>query len=233
VAFLAHKYPDRTFDPEKATVVSWILPQTEATKRDHRAEKFFPSERWARTRIFGEEVNVALRKHLEAFFDARGIAASAPQISPLWEFKLSEKYGYASVWSERHAAHAAGLGTFGLSDGLITPAGKAHRAGSIVIDLPLKSSKRHYDNHTAYCLFHRKGTCGKCMERRPIGAITGKGHDKTLCSRYVDMTVEYVPRHYHFDGYGCGLCQTGIPCESAIPKGLRPRGLKGAGEVSS
>ena len=224
VAFLSHKYPGKTFDPEKATVVSWILPQTEATKRDHRAEKFFPSERWARSRIFGDEGNVALRKHMEAFFDAQGIAAAAPQISPLWEFKRSERYGYASVWSERHAAYAAGLGTFGLSDGLITRAGKAHRVGSVVIDLYLKPSKRLYENPNAYCLFHMKGTCGKCMERCPIGAITEKGHDKSLCLKYVNMTYQYVPRHYHFDGYGCGFCQTGIPCESAIPKGLRPKG---------
>ena len=33
---------------------------------------------------------------------------------------------------ETHAAHAAGLGTFGLCDGLITPIGKAIRVGSVV-----------------------------------------------------------------------------------------------------
>jgi hypothetical protein len=31
------------------------------------------------------------------------------------------------------------------------------------------------------------------------------------------MINEYVKAHYHFDGYGCGLCQTGVPCESKIP----------------
>jgi epoxyqueuosine reductase len=223
VAFLSHKHTGRSFDPEKVTIVSWVLPQTKTTKRDHRKERFFPSERWARSRIFGEEANVALRKHVEAFFEAHRIAAVAPQISPLWEFRLSEKYGYASTWSERHAAYAAGLGTFGLSDGLITPAGKAHRVGSVVIDLYVEPTKRTYVNHNAYCLFHMKGTCGKCMERCPIGAISEKGHDKNLCRKYVNMTFEYVPRHFHFDGYGCGLCQTGIPCESSIPKDLRPK----------
>jgi epoxyqueuosine reductase QueG len=222
VEFLSHKYPDKRFDPEKVTVVSWILPQTKATKRDHRKETYFPSERWARTRIFGEESNVALRKHMEEFFDAKGIGAVSPQISPLWEFKRSEKYGFASAWSERHAAYAAGLGTFGLSDGLITPVGKAHRAGSVVIDKYLEPTKRPYDNPNAYCLFHMKGTCGKCMERCPIGSISDTGHDKNLCRKYVNMTYQYVPRHFNFDGYGCGFCQTGIPCESVIPKTLRP-----------
>jgi hypothetical protein len=27
-----------------------------------------------------------------------------------------------------------------------------------------------------------------------------------------------VRRNYGFDGYACGLCQTGVPCEAGIPK---------------
>ncbi len=30
-------------------------------------------------------------------------------------------------------------------------------------------------------------------------------------------TEDYVKTHYDFDGYGCGLCQTKVPCESKIP----------------
>ena len=26
-----------------------------------------------------------------------------------------------------------------------------------------------------------------------------------------------LARHFGFDGYGCGFCQTGVPCESKIP----------------
>ncbi len=224
IDFLAHKHPDKEFSPQDVTVVSWVLPQTAATKDDHRRETYFPSERWARSRIFGEEGNVELRKHMETFFDARGVEAVAPMLSPLWEEAVSVKYGYTSTWSERHAAYAAGLGTFGLSDGLITAAGKAHRVGSVVIGLRVEATTRPYDHPNAYCLFRMKGTCGKCMGRCPIGAITEDGHDKNLCCRYVDMTRQYVLRQFHFEGYGCGLCQTGIPCESSIPKGLRPKG---------
>jgi len=44
--FISHAYPDRGFKSEMLTVVSWMLPQTEATKRDHREETHIPSERW-------------------------------------------------------------------------------------------------------------------------------------------------------------------------------------------
>ena len=161
--FLENKYPNQAFEAKDITVISWILPQTEATKRDHRKETHFPSERWARSRIFGEEFNSKLREHMVDWLNEKGIEAVAPMLSPIWKSETSRKYLYASSWSERHAAYAAGLGTFGLSDGLITPVGKAMRTGSVVANLQIKPTERLYDNHNAYCLFHMKGTCGKCM----------------------------------------------------------------------
>ncbi|OGD54636.1 hypothetical protein A3K81_06870 [Candidatus Bathyarchaeota archaeon RBG_13_60_20] len=221
--FISHTHPDDEFKAEGLTVISWILPQTEATKRDHRAETHFPSERWARSRVMGEKVNVKIRTHVVDRLGEQGVKAVAPMLSPLWRGETSPKYGYASTWSERHAAYAAGLGTFGLSDGLITPVGKAMRAGSVVADLYIEPSLRPYTDHHAYCLFYSEGTCGKCMERCPIGAITPEGHNKNLCSKYESMTHRYVPRHFGFDGYGCGFCQTGVPCESGIPRSMKKK----------
>lgn len=219
---ISHTHPGKEFKADELTVVSWTLPQTGATKRDHRKETHFPSERWARSRIFGEEVNVRLREQVVEKLTEEGVEAVAPMLSPLWKGVTSEKYLYASTWSERHAAYAAGLGTFGLSDGLITPRGKAMRTGSVVANIKIDPTPRPYTDHHAYCLFYAKGTCSKCMERCPIGAITEEGHDKRTCRLYVNMTREYVPSHYGFDGYGCGFCQTAVPCESRIPKELEP-----------
>ncbi len=215
--WMRHKY-NQEYKPEQLTVISWILPQTEATKQDQRKETHFPSERWARSRIFGEKVNVKLRDHVVEKLAERGIDAIAPMNSPQWKGMTSEKYGYASTWSERHAAYAAGLGTFSLTDALITPVGMAMRTGSVVLGAVIEPSQRQYENHYENCLFLADGTCGKCIERCPIGAITEKGHNKVLCRAYVNMTRQYVPRHFGFEGYGCGFCQTGVPCESGIPK---------------
>ncbi|MCW4040238.1 MAG: epoxyqueuosine reductase [Candidatus Bathyarchaeota archaeon] len=219
--FLANQYPENRFDAQRITIISWILPQTEATKRDHRQETYFPSERWARSRIFGEGFNNALRQHMVDFFHTHDIQAIPPLLSPLWESKTSVKYGYASTWSERHATYASGLGTFGLSDGLITPVGKAMRTGSVIVNLEIEPTLRPYDHPNAYCLFHMQSTCGQCMTRCPINAITEEGHNKMICRRYVQMTRRYVTRHYGFKGYGCGFCQTAVPCESGIPEELQ------------
>jgi hypothetical protein len=221
VEFLRHKHPDKKFDPNKLTIISWILPKTEKTKKDHRKETHFPSERWARSRIFGEEFNTKLRRYLEIELENMGIEAVAPMNSSIWKSEKSEKYSFASNWSERHAAYAAGLGTFGLSDGLITPYGKAIRAGSLIANIFLEPNKRPYEDHHAYCLFFQDGSCLKCVDRCPIGAISKNGHNKLICQKYVSMTRKYVTKHYGFEGYGCGLCQTDVPCESGIPEELR------------
>lgn len=211
-------FPDDSATDGDLTVIAWILPQTRATKAANRKADRFPAERWARARTYGEAFNARLRRHVVTFLKAAGIKAVAPMLSPGWARRESPKYGYASTWSERHAAYACGLGTFGLSDGLITPVGKAMRVGSVVARIRIEPSPRPYDTHQAYCLFHAKGVCGKCIQRCPAGAITEAGHDKVKCKAYIRQeAMPYVKSTYGFEGKGCGLCQTKVPCESRIP----------------
>ncbi|MGD9228201.1 MAG: epoxyqueuosine reductase [Desulfobacterales bacterium] len=211
-------FMEQTVRPEDLTVISWILPQTTATKADNRKQTTYPAESWARARIFGEEVNVKLRKHVVAILQENGYQALAPMLSDQWSRKNSDTYVFASTWSERHAAYASGLGTFGLCDGLITPKGKAMRTGSVVARIKIPPTKRPYSDHHAYCLYYTKGICGKCISRCPVEALSKAGHDKIKCRNHIRSTTKnYVKSHYGFDGYGCGLCQTKVPCESKIP----------------
>lgn len=214
-------FPKLKCEPGELTVISWILPQTEKTKADLRRETRIPPVSWARARIFGEEVNVKLRQHVVDVLKRANIAAVSPMLSPLWERKDSVHFGFASNWSERHAAHASGLGTFGLCDGLITAVGKAMRCGSVVARISVPATPRPYRHHQEYCLFFSKGICGKCIKRCPVDAVTKKGHDKLKCLEYVTWTHQYVTANYGFEGYGCGFCQSGVPCESRIPGQMR------------
>jgi epoxyqueuosine reductase len=203
---------------DELTVIVWILPQREITKADNRIEDFYPSERWVRARFPGEDFNVLLRKHVVEQLQKERIPAVAPMLSPLWKIEMSPKFGLASRWSERHAAYASGLGTFGLCDGLITEKGKAHRVGSVIARIKITPTPRPYKDHREYCLFFSDGSCMACAERCPVGAITENGHDKKRCWDHAAGTcAEYAKKRFGFDGYGCGLCQTGVPCESGIP----------------
>jgi epoxyqueuosine reductase len=201
------------------SVISWILPAAEDIRRSNRRETKYPSRLWAHARNFGEEFNVRLRNHIVALLQKKGFKAVAPMNSPHFRRVLSPRVGAASTWSERHTAYACGLGTFSLSDGLITPKGIAMRVGSVVTDLPLKSSPKEYPHRRANCLFFFNKTCKVCATRCPAGAITGKGHDKVKCEAYVYGTVNRLKKaEYGVEVSGCGLCQTKVPCEFEIPK---------------
>ncbi len=211
-------FPQKIVESHELTIISWILPQTGQTKSDNRKETEYPSERWARARVYGEEVNEKLRKHVEEQLTQGDIDVVAPMLSPLWGRRDSDRYGFASNWSERHTAFASGLGTFGLCDGLITPKGKAVRIGSAVARIKIEPTERPYKGRHDYCIFFTKGICGKCIERCPAESISKEGHDKTVCHRYTrTQIIPYARSRFGFDSYACGLCQTGVPCESKIP----------------
>jgi len=209
--------PEASASAEELTVISWVFPQREMVRKANRRAKKYPAEEWARIRVYGENFNVALRQHVAESLAQAGHAAIAPMLVSNWTIVNSQRFSYTSSWSERHAAHAAGLGTFGLCDGLITARGKAMRVGSVVAKVSIEPTPRPYADHRAYCLFFADGTCGKCIDRCPVRAITENGHDKEKCRQHLVRSREYVKKTYKFEGYGCGLCQVGVPCEAGIP----------------
>ena len=209
--------PAENVSAEQLTVISWVLPQRKPVRDANKREKRFPAEAWARIRVYGEKFNMALRDHVVRRLSEHGHPAVAPMMTPNWTIVNSLRFSYASCWSERHAAYAAGLGTFGLCDGLITERGKAMRAGSVVAKLSLAPTPRPYTDHHAYCLYYTDGTCGRCIDRCPARAITPAGHDKEKCRQHLALSRKHVQETYGFEGYGCGLCQVKVPCESIIP----------------
>ena len=204
------------------SVISWILPVSQETRLSLRKETMVPSLRWNHTRWYGQDFNFKLQRYVVSLLEELGHEAIAPELAKFWETRELPD-GMASNWSQRHTAYAAGLGTFSLSDGFITPKGIAMRCGSVVTDAVLTPTPRVYENHLSNCLFYRDGSCSRCIERCPVGAISEQGHDKKKCRQYLreqrailkEMGREGYIGHYD----GCGLCQTKVPCETRIPPG--------------
>ena len=206
----------KDIDWDGLSVISWILPISRRTRLSNRHRDTTPSVRWAHTRWYGEMFSDHTRREVVRLLKGHGYAAVAPALSPSFK-TISLDSGPASNWSERHVAYAAGLGTFSLSDGFITPKGIAMRCASVVTDLKLPPSPRPYKNHYANCLYYHDGSCGECIERCPAGAISGKGHDKIKCQDYQSQVIGYLKEYYGVGVHGCGLCQTSVPCEAQIP----------------
>jgi epoxyqueuosine reductase QueG len=213
--------------PARISVISWILPIAEATRKSNRLETRGPSRYWSHTRYYGELLNDAVRKHVVEFIQKMGYMAAAPGLPGVLKVFRIEK-GMYSNWSERHIAYAAGLGTFSLSDGFITERGIAHRCGSVVTSLEIPASPRTAAGPYSNCLSYVNEKCGVCIKRCPSGAITEKGHDKNKCREYlasIGYTPQQVKSKYDVKStvLGCGLCQTKVPCEDKNPM----RKLKG------
>ncbi|MDO9263258.1 MAG: epoxyqueuosine reductase [Desulfosalsimonadaceae bacterium] len=209
-------------EPKDLSVVSFVMPLTRNTKRDNAAASGWPAERWALTRLLGEIFSQTMVREIIHDLMARGILAISPDVTPKFNKKRYPKVGWASPWSHRHIAYAAGLGTFGMQDFLITEKGCAHRLGSFVVNLKLSPNRNRQEDIHAYCLQYQGIPCLKCAARCPVNAITAENaHSKETCYQKVAKSLKYCNKNYHIFIYGCGLCATGVPCESGIPKPLR------------
>jgi epoxyqueuosine reductase QueG len=214
----ARAFPDVWTAADQLTVIAWVLPHTKATKAENRKEKLHASERWALAMTEGERFNQGLRAHLIAKLAEAGYRAMAPRDVPSPAPNSAGGKGLSATWSERHAAFVSGLGTFGLCDSLITPAGKAVRCGSVIARIAVPAPPRPYDAIHAYCLFFTQGVCGKCITRCPAGAISREGHDRAKCRQYLEtVALPAIREEYGIEAGACGLCQTKVPCESRIP----------------
>lgn len=183
------------------SVITYFLPFTKKVREANRCMGL-PAQEWLFGRIEGELFNKALSQFLVDWLIEKGYEALSPAVDE--RFKVVNR---RSNWSERHVAYVAGLGTFSLNCSIITKNGSAGRLGSIIVSAPLEATPRDYTTKDENCT-----KCGACIMRCPPLAITERGKDHAVCSDYLNrVLVRFHPR------YGCGKCQTGVPCEDKIP----------------
>ena len=200
--------------PGAKTVISVFLPITEQIRIANRRDLSWPADEWLHARIEGQAFQLEICRFAEEWLKKEGFAVLVPIIdsrfsieSPVTKDKTEQSY-YTSNWSERHAAYAAGLGTFGLSKGLITRKGVAGRLLSVITTAFFEPDERPYKGVYDYCT-----NCGACIRNCPAGAISKeKGKIHAPCSAFLDSTK---PKHPPY--YGCGKCQVKVPCESKAP----------------
>lgn len=159
--------------PGAQTVVSYFLPFGEHVRRANRSEGM-PALEWVYARYEGEAVNDEVRSFVARWFQERGAEAVAPMLDS--RFDVVER---RSNWSERHAAYAAGLGSFGLHTSFITERGTAGRFGSVIVSERLAPSQGRLGVTLDFC-----SQCQACIRRCPPQAVSEHGKDHKLCAEY-------------------------------------------------
>ncbi len=194
------------------TVISVFFPFSEDVKKSNEDNPLEPSVKWLHARYEGQTHLNQMTAYIRDKIIAKGYRCIAPALSDRYigKFVEDEKSNkdFGGNWSERHAAYAAGLGTFGLSGGLITKRGMAGRFLSLITDMEHEATKRDYSGVYDYC-----NMCGICIKNCPAGAISfdnGKMH--LPCKQYLEKV-----KKKHSPRYGCGKCQTAVPCMNSAP----------------
>jgi epoxyqueuosine reductase QueG len=206
--------PDEWLSGAK-TVLSVFLPFTARVREANRLDMTWPAYEWLLARTEGQAFQLKICRFVEELLKKEGFASLSPMIdsrlssrNPLTNDKTEQGF-YTTNWSERHAAYAAGLGTFGLSKGLITRKGVAGRYLSVITSAQFEHSERPYKGVYDYCVF-----CGACAANCPVGAISKeKGKLHYPCSEFLASV-----KAKHGPYYGCcGKCQVKVPCEDKAP----------------
>ncbi|MCL2128225.1 MAG: 4Fe-4S binding protein, partial [Treponema sp.] len=172
-----------------------------------------PADEWLHARYEGQEFQAKTCRFAANLLEKEGFPTVAPMTDPRYTSgnprfpdKARQEH-HTSNWSERHVAYACGLGTFGLSAGLITAKGVAGRFISLVTGARFEENRRFYAKFDEYCIH-----CGACVRNCPAKAISaeaGKSHPP--CSEFLNSIGRQGVR------YGCGKCQVNVPCENGIP----------------
>ena len=191
------------------SVISVFLPYSEAIKLANSNTVNDIAIEWLHGRVEGQNFLLQVGEFIKATIESHGFRAIIPFMDEHFWLVENHEEGYTSNWSERHIAFICGLGTFSLSRSLITKAGSAGRFISVVTNMELPVTKRDYTDIYEYC-----SHCGACIARCPAKAISLEfGKNQELCGDFVHHTRTDYPAYY-----GCGKCQTGVPCQSSIPK---------------
>ena len=213
-----HRLPE-DFLPGAEAVISYFIPFTEALGHTNRSDgpgagepvpgqsddEPYASRAWADAYAETNRMMEALDEMLVSRLRDAGYHGAVPH-----DIGLDPKT-IMSPWSQRHIAYAAGLGTFGLNNLLITEQGCCGRFHSVVTDAPFPEDPVLTEER---CLFRRNGSCGVCAKRCFSGALTTAGFDRKRCYK---VTVRNAAR-YGADKDVCGKCNVDLPCSYGIPR---------------
>lgn len=135
-----HKLPTDWMKAAKR-VISIFFPYSEKVRKNQRTEVEMTMPEWLHGRIEGHTALMTFTQKLSERIREEGYQTIIPQTEDT----------FGSTWSERHVAYISGLGTFGLSKGLITKRGIAGRFCSIVTDMLLPVTERECRSYDEWC----------------------------------------------------------------------------------
>lgn len=211
----SHQLPSEVL-PDASIVIAYYVPFTRELAKVNAEYGRMAAPLWAESY---EETNAMfgiLNQHLIGFLEGLGFkGAVSKEASTFNQEKL------ISNWSQRHFGYAAGLGTFGINNMLITKSGCCGRYSTVVTNLPMEPDQPMEEE---LCLYKKNGSCGICVRNCPTGALTISAFNRhtcyELCQENAAIYTNFGSSYREEAGDAansvgsdvCGKCVTGSPC---------------------
>ncbi len=210
-----HQLPDDVLQ-DASVVIAYFIPFNKELADTNKGLGDIASPEWA---LAYEETNalfIQLNAYITSQLQKIGYDAAVTE-----EAVTFNQNSLKSNWSQRHFARAAGLGTFGINNMLITKVGCCGRYSSIVTNLKVDPDPMIKDE---YCLYKKNGSCGICIKHCPSGALTEAGYDRHKCyvvlKKNSESYKEFGSSYTNESGEQrnsagsevCGKCMVNVPC---------------------
>lgn len=193
--------------PGAESVVVYFIPFEKNLHRENAASPVFASRSWAVAYIETNQLISDLNQHIKNRLAAHGYQAAL--VPPTHNF---DKKTLMSDWSHRHMAYAAGIGSLGVHNLLITDKGCSGRVGSLVTNLALEPSPAQSGEN---CLTKAGEKCLKCVKQCVYDALYADRFDRHACYRQVLLNDRH---HKDLDLTDvCGKCAAMVPCSVTNP----------------
>ena len=190
-------------------VIAYYVPFTRALAVSNNTGTEYASEQWALAYEQTNEMFGRLNSYIIDRLTECGYKGAVHPAAGTFDHR-----NLISDWSFRHFAYAAGLGTFGLNNMLITPKGCCGRYNTIITNLDAEPDRPMQQE---LCLYKRNKSCGICMRNCPAKAITESDYDRHKCYEVLSRNAKlYKTASCSYEGSSgsevCGKCVTGSPC---------------------
>lgn len=183
--------------------ISYYIPFTEELATlNMNVEGNLAAREWSDAYNLTNTMIHDINQHIVEWLTDMGYRAASPT-GVVFDKKL-----ILSNWSQRHIAYAAGLGTFGINNMLISEKGCCGRYGSVVVDISVEPDRILTEER---CLYKKNGSCKKCVKNCFSGALTTEGFDRKKCFEICMMNDAKTGADV------CGKCDIDIPCAFKAP----------------
>ncbi len=204
----SHGLPQQVM-PDAKTVIAYYVPFTRELARSNCNGTEYASQQWALAYEQTNEMFGRLNTYIADRLAEYGYRAEVHPAAGTFDHQ-----NLVSDWSFRHFAYAAGLGTFGINNMLITPEGCCGRYSTIVTNLDVDADE---PMQVELCLYKSDGSCGICMKNCPANAFSEAGYDRHRCYEVLSRNAQiYINEGSSYEGSEgsevCGKCITGSPC---------------------